>query len=195
MLGSLTITVAKIRYRRIFLRVALLLLSVGTLLLLSGCGLPGAANSLLNSSFVWSVAVSPDGHTVAGGYGSLTGDYVVRLWDISQPAQAITSSTVLTGHQAYVSGVTYSPDGHTLASADTNGVLLLWNVDDLTAQPTALTAGHGTGTVTISPDGHYLAAGGGSDDTVYVWDLHQLSAPPLLLKGEQDSGTSLSFSP
>jgi WD40 repeat protein len=57
---------------------------------------------------VRSVAISPDGQTLASG----SGDKTVRLWDVATGREL----RQLTGHTDYVISVAISPDGQTLAS-------------------------------------------------------------------------------
>ncbi len=118
---------------------------------------------------VWSVAVSPDGKTVAAG--SLDGQ--VRLWDVAsrQPAGQ------LHGHRGPVRSVAFSPDASILASGGFDGTVRLWH--PATGQPLGEPLrGHDRSveSVAISPDGSTLASGS-ADRTVRLWSLP--AATPL----------------
>jgi WD40 repeat protein len=81
--------------------------------------------------------------------------------------------------------VAFAPDGTTLATASTDGTVILWDLTD-PAQPGRLgqpLTGHteGVNSVAFAPDGTTLAAGGttlaagGTDGTVILWDLTGLN--------------------
>ncbi len=143
------------------------------------------------------VAVSPDGHTLA----SASFNHTIRLWNLTDPAHPTPLGQPLTGHTDAVNSVAFSPDGHTLASASGDDTVRLWNLTD-PAHPGPLgqpLRGH-TGTVwsvAFSPDGHTLASGS-LDDTVRLWNLTDPAHPGPLgqpLTGHTGTVWSVAFSP
>ena len=65
------------------------------------------------------MAISPDGKTLASGYGRN-----VRLWDMATGQQ----KGELPGHDFLISGLAFAPDGNTLASADQQECVRLWDL-------------------------------------------------------------------
>src|SRR5262249_40117381 len=74
-----------------------------------------------HTSYVWSVAFSPDGKTLVSG----SEDKTLILWDVAtrQPL-----GQPLTGHTSYVRSVAFSPDGKTLVSGSGDKTLIWWDV-------------------------------------------------------------------
>jgi WD40 repeat protein/transcriptional regulator with XRE-family HTH domain len=139
------------------------------------------------AGFVYSVAFSPDGHTLASG----NADGTVGLWDVAdathprllgQPLSAFPGQT-MGGGPAAVLSVTFSPDGHTLASGDDSGTIRLWDITD-PAHPRPLgqsltSGGAEVDSVAFSPDGHTLASGDHAG-TIRLWDVAEPAHPQLL---------------
>jgi WD40 repeat protein len=110
-------------------------------------------------------AYSPDGRYL------LVGDTVNNL--TLRAADSGRVVRTLEGHKSTVSAVAWSPDGRLAASADMNGVVLVWNLGDdsfrsrelpRVARPNTLVKG-----LAFSPDGKLLATGTG-DTGVIFWD-------------------------
>ncbi len=73
-----------------------------------------------HSSYVYSVAFSPDGNYLA----SCSGDWTVKLWSVESQKEVIT----LQGHSSPVYSVAFSLDGKYLASGSYDKTVKLWNV-------------------------------------------------------------------
>ena len=116
---------------------------------------------------VRSVAVSPDGKTVAAGlrYGT------IKVWDVPTGEEK-----TLKGHAGDVWGVAFTPDGKTLVSGggewNRPGEVKLW---DLHAEKEIASLKHTSEVlcVAVSRDGKRMAAGGW-DGTIRLWDLEKL---------------------
>ena len=151
------------------------------------------------TGWVYSVAFSPDGSTLA----SWSGDNTVALWDVASRQQRAT----LKEHN--VTFPAFSPDGTMLAFGAQDGGILLWRppapspqaeIDQSVTDPStwkqqATLQGNGSGvqTVAFSPDGTMLASGA-SDNTVALWDVERRGRLATL-KGHTDYVLSESFSP
>jgi WD40 repeat protein len=101
-----------------------------------------------------------------------------------------------------VYSVAFAPDGHTLATASSDGTVILWDLTDR-ARPQPLgqpLTGHtdAVSTVALAPDGHTLTTAS-SDGTVILWDLTDRARPqPLgqpLLTGHTGPESSVAFAP
>ncbi|MEG4353212.1 AAA-like domain-containing protein [Microcoleus sp. LAD1_D3] len=138
-----------------------------------------------HSSFVYSVAFSPDGKTLA----SASWDNTIKLWNLQSQKPIAT----LTGHSDSVRSVAFSPDGKTLATASDDKTIKLWDLQS--QKPIATLAGHSdsVNSVAFSPDGKTLASASW-DNTSKLWNL-QSQKPIATLLGHQSSVNSVAFSP
>src|SRR4051794_3350545 len=152
-------------------KLTLFLLPAAALLAFMGSSLAAPPNSthpvlVLNtppSTSVSSVAVSPDGSTVA----TASGEWGVRLYD------AKTGDLVRTIGDIGDRSVTFSPDGRSLAAGGFHMDKLVGIYDVRTGKRLRTLAGHTeweADACTISPDGTLLASTG-TDKQVLVWDL------------------------
>ena len=82
--------------------------------------LQGAPLIGLKEGLVTSVAFSPDGKTLAGGYYG-AGGYGVELWDTATQ-KLLTGCPLVPVQSGWVSSVAFSPDGKTLAAGYSWGV-------------------------------------------------------------------------
>ncbi|WP_243707163.1 WD40 repeat domain-containing serine/threonine protein kinase [Mycobacterium marinum] len=143
------------------------------------------------------VAISPDGHTLASG--GENGN--IQLWNLTDPAHPGPLGPPLQGHSAGVVSIAFSPDGHTLASGSDDGTIRLWNLTD-PAHPGPLDPpledhSAGVAEVAFSPDGHTLASGS-HDGTIRLWNLTDPAHPRRLgqpLQSHTGSVASIAFNP
>jgi WD40 repeat protein len=116
------------------------------------------------------------------------GEYAVRTWELGADGAPIATYT-LRGFNEPVLAAAICPDGGCVATATRDGVVQLWRLADGTA--TSRTLGEHSSAVhslDFSPDGRWLAAGGGeifnSDSTGFVraWDLRNPDDASLALQ-------------
>jgi WD40 repeat protein/type II secretory pathway predicted ATPase ExeA len=111
---------------------------------------------------VRSVAFSPDGRLGLSG----SGDYTLRLWDIS------TGKTirVFKGHTSVVRQAVFTPDGRMALSGSADKALRLWDI--ATGKSIRTFTGHTAAvtSVAISRDGR-MALSGSVDTKLILWDI------------------------
>ena len=144
---------------------------------------PGAAPMVLTApGIVFSISLdSHDRVAVA------IADTAIRIWDLHEPRRPprVLSSV------CRVMSVAFSPDGEKMVSTCPESTDL-W---DLTGSRVAVRKLAAVGAFcTAFSAGGRLAAAGGLDNVVRVFDLDQPEAPPRVLKGHEDSIWSVEFS-
>lgn len=118
-----------------------------------------------HSDAVYSVAISPDGSTLATG----SYDQLIKLWELSgrSPGKELLT---LKGHNGCVFDLAFRPDGKVLASASADRTVKLWSVangERLDTRPEAL---KDLNAVAFSPDGARVFAAG-VDNRIRVWSV------------------------
>lgn len=111
---------------------------------------------------VYSLAISPDGKTIASG----SEDGTIKLWKLESQELIYT----LAGHSRMVNSVAISGDGQTLASGSKDNTIKLWNPK--TGELIRTLEGHSASvtSVAIDPSATILASGS-ADKTIKIWNL------------------------
>jgi WD40 repeat protein/transcriptional regulator with XRE-family HTH domain len=143
---------------------------------------------------VQSIAVSPDGRTVAA---ASSGTHPVQEWDITDPA----SPRALPAPPGIPAGVTeqavaFSRDGDQLAAAGSDGALYLWGAARAgPGQPRTVKAAAGSiDALVFNPDGSQLFAGDKSG-AITAWTLRDLRRARTLHVATNSFINALALSP
>ena len=121
-----------------------------------------ATGAAAHTQEVQSVAISPDGRTLASG----SQDNTIKLWSLPDGALLKT----LTGHRGLVSSIAISPDGRLLASGSDDMTIMLWSLPDGKVLKTLTGDTHYVSSVAISPDGRLLVTAS-QDYKIKLWSL------------------------
>lgn len=138
-----------------------------------------------HTSYVWSVAWSPDGQALA----SASDDQTVHVMSALQGTLLATPYSL---HTDSVYSVAWSHDSKRLASASADQRLETWDAPD-GYYPRDFRASSWIWSVAWSPDGRYLASGGG-DRLVTIWDAAR-GGSILAYKGHRGNINALAWSP
>jgi len=138
-----------------------------------------------HKGWVNSVAVSPDGETLATG----SFDRTVRLWDLT----AAKTRIILEGHTGPVMCVAFAAGGRILASGSGDNTAKLWDVSS--GKELATFRGHtqSVWSLAINVDGTWLATAS-HDSTIKLWDV-KTGRLQATLAGHTAPVSCVAFSP
>jgi WD40 repeat protein len=151
----------------------------------------GAVRATIGPRWVYAVAYSPDGQTLAAALD----DGTVALRDVPTGRVRL----VMQATPARAACLAFAPDGRTLAAGNLDGTVSLWDPTTGLTHGSFYSRGGEALAIAYSPDGKTVAAGGG-DGTVMLWSTtsHRCQA---ILRGHRSivQGLarihSLAFSP
>jgi WD40 repeat protein len=134
----------------------------------------------------WRVAWSPDGATIAAGYGEQGGGIVLL-----DPQSLATVRRWPHGYGGALTSVAFSPDCRRLLTTSEDQFVRVW--DGATGTLLHDLAGHGNTLfcAAYSPDGKRIASGG-RDDNVRIWDAETFE-PVARFGGHEDYVYSLAW--
>lgn len=139
---------------------------------------------------VWSLAFSADGRRLAAG--GVTDQ--IQLWEVPsrQP------SGIIKAVGGRIRALDFSPTAPLLASAGEDGVIRVWDLGDMSADPTTWQTSQGRlQSIAFSPNGQLLASGGTTTE-IRIWSLDATSGEWSIgptLQGHEGPVNALAFSP
>ncbi len=138
-----------------------------------------------HSSWVKSLAISPNGRIMASG----SNDKTIRLWDLRDGNRIRT----IEGHTGSVNAIEFSPDGQILASGSDDETIRLWGAE--TGSRLLTITGHkgAIHALAFSPTGQTLISGG-SDRVIRFWNL-ETGTRQRTLSGHEGVINALIFTP
>ncbi|KAJ6088705.1 hypothetical protein N7486_009966 [Penicillium sp. IBT 16267x] len=141
-----------------------------------------------HSSWVNSVAFSPDGLTLASG----SSDKII-IWDMA--TGTVTQRQTLEGHSDWVNSMVFPPNGLTLISGSSDNTIKIWDMATSTQRQTLEGHSNSVHSIAFSLDRLTLASGS-SDNTIKIWDMATGTVTQRqTLEGHSNWVNSMAFSP
>jgi WD40 repeat protein/tRNA A-37 threonylcarbamoyl transferase component Bud32 len=149
-----------------------------------------ARNGSAHASAVAAIAFSGDGARLATADSRGT----IKIWE---DPEKLTSKSValltLKGHQGEIESVCFSIDGKQLLSTSADRTVRVWDLENSEAAIRRLERSGAAPMACFSPDGHLIAAAGGS--VVRLWDAATGRLVRALSAGDEGTVHSVAFSP
>lgn len=122
------------------------------------------------NGYVWALAVSPNGKTLAGSDLGKNGAGLVALWDV--PAGRLQRT--LSGHARPVTGLAFSPNGNTLATSSYDGTVRVWDTRTGALRQTlgGESGNNGFRGVAYAPSGGGGVIAANGEDAIQFWSAH-----------------------
>jgi WD40 repeat protein len=145
-----------------------------------------------------SLATSADGKSLATS--SITPPYDVWLWDLREGENSFRIEkrvSLLEGHNGPAFGLSFSPDGKTVATAGTDGKVILWDcANGQKLRPLARTDNRDRAwSVSFRPPHGRELAAGYAGKLVMIWDPNPNIGKETVLTGHMKDVYSVAYSP
>ena len=119
------------------------------------------------------LTISPSGEFIATG----SSDWTIEVWKVedTEPLEGTDFGDplwILTGHAGTVTSVAFSPSGKMLASGSADQRIRLWDLT--TGQHLHTFSNHTSKISAVAFARDDVLASGGSDGTVFIWDLNKI---------------------
>lgn len=138
-----------------------------------------------HSCYVLSLAISPDGSTLA----SSSCDGTIQLWNLQTGENLHT----LGDNSPWVKSVAISPDSQTLVSGGHDGTIKRWDLHTDVQKSILTEDSSSVMCLAITPNGQTLISGS-HDGTIKLWDLH-LGVEQQTIPGHQQEVYTIAMSP
>jgi WD40 repeat protein len=150
-----------------------------TLLTRAGDDSPNTIQVQQDEARILTLVWSPDGTQLVAGTTDGADVYTVTgtEYEFQWRAEAHTSGQTFPGSDHWITAGAFSPDGQILALAEGDGLVQIWDTQQIIQLTIFQDNDAATQTLAFSPDGETLAAGGGyfpsrfgADYVIHLWD-------------------------